>query len=308
MIQKQFHVLSKSKCTRTESTPHANRESISLHTGWPEEPRAQGLCSSTKCPRHQVLHGQLAEGDERPAVKPLAVDPVAAELTVADIEVGRRGVEAAIGVTPAAVVLRDRDVVALEPAGTTPLGEGTRVAVEAEVAEVLAHRLGVDIGTGCELRLPDQHLEALATPRDLLAIVPPVVVPLLVVGVEVGEVELALRECRQVDGREVRDDDDVAVGDRRSPEGVTAHALLRLLRAPVVDNETPDGIPRVTPLRGDEAVERLERNVHPLTRLQEVVSEPPHQTQTALQGREILAHDRLCSAVMVRLSSLRPVA
>ncbi len=45
---------------------------------------------------------RVAEGDERPVVIPLVVDPVVVELTVAVIEVGIRGVEVAIGVTPAA--------------------------------------------------------------------------------------------------------------------------------------------------------------------------------------------------------------
>lgn len=290
MIQKQFHVLSKSKCIKTESTPHANRESISLRTGRPEEPRAQGLCSSTKRPRRQVLRGQLAEGDERPVPTPLLgrpfptplrlrggrslVDRCDAELAAiagaVATEVGIRGVEAATVATQAAAVIGYARAV---PDGLLLLDkrrERTSVAGEAPRPEVLAHLVGGDLLL--PPRRPRQELEPPATAADRLAVEPLPEVPAAVVIAEERQVAVLLGQRGQGDRVEVGYLDDVLrVANGRSLEGVPARGLallgLRLVGTPAVDHDLADRGPCVVPLGGHEPFECFERHVHALAGL-----------------------------------------
>lgn len=263
--------------------------------------------SSTKRPRHQVLRGQLAEGDERPVPVPRIADPGAVEPAAVATEVGRRGVEVATGATPAAVVVGDARVVALRLPLLDPRRERARVAGEAPRLEVLAHLLGRDL----PLRLPSHELEPLPTTVDRLAVEAPLPeVPAAVVAVEERQVAVLLGQCGQVGRVEVGHLDDVArVGHGGPAEGVTAdlHRLhrLRLLRGvPVVDDDLDDGIHRVAPLGGHETVERRHRHFTALARLQELVAECPREAETLTQKAKILAsHDRRCSVATAYPSS-----
>lgn len=265
-------------------------------------PRAQGLCSSAKCPRHQVL--QLPERDEHPSGNPVAAEPALAQPAVAVVEVGVRHVQAAIGRAPAAVVLRDRGVAAL---GLPLLDEGderARVAVKAAILEVGADLVGLHVA----LRLPGHDLEPLAAAADRVAVDATVEVPLGVVPVQVREAAVRLCERGEIHRVDVRHFNHVAgIADGRSPEGVAAHGLgllgLGLVGVPVVDHDLSDGGPGVVPLGGHETLERFERHVHALAGLHEAVLQPANQTETPLQKLHRVRHRRLCSIALAYPSS-----
>lgn len=267
-------------------------------------PRVQGLCSSAKCPRHQVL--QLPERDEHPIGTPAVDEPELAQHAAGVVEVGVRHAQVAIGNAPAAVILRDRGVVALGLPLLDEGGERTGVAVEAALLEVGADLVGLHVA----LRLPGHDLEPLAATRDGGAADATVEVPLGVVGVEVREIAVRLRERGEIHRVDVRHFNHVAgIADGRSPEGVAAgrRVVRRGLgepRVPAVDDGLDDLVHRVASLGGHEPVERLDRHLLALARLEELITERPHETETLLEETIVLVrHRRLCSIALAYPSS-----
>lgn len=189
--------------------------------------------SRMQCTRLEELFLDLAEPHEGPAAAPLvdvrARDDLADDLAIVVDRIGAQGAVTVMPIEQAVVVVEDRGMVTSKPTDTEPLDERARVSVEPEPAEVPAHRIGSDSGPGRELRLPDQNLEPLALAADRLAVDGAIVVPIRVVGVEVaaGEVALFHEERRQVDGRDVGNDDDV-VGRRDDRRRRLLHNLFAL--------------------------------------------------------------------------------
>lgn len=195
-----------------------------------------------------------------------------------------REAEGAFTATPAAAIFRDRSMATPENGNTSPPSKSSDMAIESEITKVLADRFGRDGSLAQRRGLPAQIFKGLAPTGDQRSVETLVVVPTLIQRIDMLEAQILLYERRQVNGRQVGNDQD-------------AGRLGPIDRCPVVVSHIHHATKRCTAFGPRQTTESLERDFSFTRRGNELLHEcASNRVIIVLDARSVILtrHNHLC--------------